>query len=488
LKRVCSRVLANVKSSDDNGTDPLSEIIQSLQAQEALPKQEAPHHKAQISSRNAPKPVTSSRYHVAARNEVRPKHERDDAGSSKLHSKPAFTDSPVCQPMSDQSNDEALWTIRSRMSSRPKTSAAACIDYTGENSDPSSRPSNRTTYTTYSTPATSIGHITAGGKRSYTQDEPAMPALDFYGLPSQGDSPSRDSAQVCAWMDEQFEHRHFQGSNGFEYPTNSLREFYPTLRPEEAEQLRQRMKRSSIRDKVQEYFRPGSSASNAPRRSSVASSIKNYIRPGSAAGSIRSITTDTSTRSRTQEHWSSIKRRLSNASRFSQRINRKGAADGDPTLPGESEIDLNRPLPPLPGLDSYKEKKTHIASLMKKVRSPKIDSSPAQGSIGSDYVVIPDDPTRRYSNLSIPPPFNMSTGSIGSVPTSLNAPSFTSQSRSSLERFQSRTSTAKAGIPVGVSPLSQSTTPKAELKKEGFAKRWGGKFSLGKKQKVVVAV
>src|SRR5437764_10101973 len=116
------------------------------------------------------------------------------------------------------------------------------------------------------------------------------------------------------------------------------------------------MKRSSIRDRVQEYFRPGSSLSHAPQRSSVASSIKHYIRPGSSAGSIRSVATDTSTRSRTQEHWSSIKRRLSNGSRYSQRNSRKATAERDTTLPVEKEIDLNRPLPPLPGLDSYKEK------------------------------------------------------------------------------------------------------------------------------------
>jgi hypothetical protein len=465
--------------------------------------QEPPHQKAQISSRSAPKPITSSRHQAAARNEVRPKHERDNAGTSNLHSKPAFTDSPAGQPISAHSNDNALWTIRSRMSSRPKTSAAACVDYVGENSDPSSRPSNRTTYTTYSTPATSIGYTAAGGKRSYTQDEPAMPALDFYGSPaldfygspalnfygspSQGDSPSRDNAQVCAWMDEQSEHRHFQASNGFEYPANSLREFYPPLRPEEAEQLRRRMKRTSIRNKVQEYFRPASSASNAPQRSSVAGSIKNYIRPDSSSGSIRSIATNTSTRSRTLGHWSSIKRRLSNASRYSQRSNRGGAADRDPNLSGETEIDLNRPLPPLPGLDSYKEKKTHIASLMKKAQSAKIHSSPAADRIGSGYVVIPDSPTRRYSNHSISPNFNMSTASIGVTPTSLNASSFISESQSSLDRVQSRPYTAKAGITIGVSPLSQYTTAKTPLKKEGFAKRWGGKFSLGKRQKVVVA-
>jgi hypothetical protein len=491
LKWICSLVLANIKSSDDNNADPLSEIIQSLQAQEALPLKDTHSHKVQISARTAPKLAASSRHHVAARNEIRPRHERDDTGPFNVPSKPAFTDSPTALPISANSNEEALWAIRSRMSSRPKTSAAACIDYTGENTDPSSRPSNRTTYTTYSTPATSIGYTTGGGKKSYTQDEPAMPTLDLYGLLSQGDSPSRDSTQVSAWMDEQFEHRHLHGSNGFEYPTNSLREFYPTARQEEAEQPRPQAKRTSVRTNIQEYFRPGSSSSNAPHRGSIASNIKNYIRPGSSAGSIRSVTTNTSTRSRTQEHWSSIKRKFSNASRISQRSNRKGAegAERDQNLQGETEVDLNRPLPPLPGLDSYKEKKTHIASLMKKVQSTKVNSNAAADSTSLDFPVIPDGPTQRYSNHSVPMSFNnMSTASIGSTPTSLNVPSFIHKNSSSLERLQSRPHAAKSGVSVGVSPLSQSTVPRTEPKKEGFTKRWGGKFSLGKKPKVIVAL
>ena len=487
LKFTCGLVLANVKSSDDSGTDPLSAIIQSLQAGEALPVHAAPRHKAQTSARTAPKPAASSRHHVA-RNEVRPSHERDPAGTFKLPSKPAFTDSPIAQPTSGHGNDEAIWAIRSQISSRPKTSAAACIDYAGENTDPSSRPSNRTTYTTYSTPATSIGNTTGGGKKSYTQDEPAMPTLDLYGLLSQGDSPSRDGAQVRAWMDEQFDHRHIRGANGFEYPTTSLREFYPTPHQEDTEQVSPQLKRNSIRTNIQEYFRPGSSASNAPHRTSIASNIKNYIRPGSSAGSIRSVASNTSTRSRTQEHWSSIKRKLSNASRMSQRSSRKGAEEAgrDGHILREGEVDLNRPLPPLPGLDSYKEKKTHIASLMRKVQKPKPSPNVAANNTSMDHPVLPDGPTQRSSNNTIPTSFNnTSTTSLGSSPSSMNALSFACESSSSLERLQSR---SHAGVVVGVSPLSQSTVPKTESKKEGFAKRWGGKFSRGKKSKPVVAI
>src|ERR1700733_60572 len=198
LKLICRLLLADVKNSDDNGTDPLSEIIQSLQTREALPLQGAPRHKVQISGRAASKPAISSRNNTAKRNEFRPRNDREDAGGFNILSKPAFVESPTALPLSAHSNDEAIWAIRNKMNSRPKTSAAACIDYTGENTDPSSRPSNRTTYTTYSTPATSIGFPTSGGKKSLTHDGPTMPMVDLHNLLSQGDSPSQDNAQVRA--------------------------------------------------------------------------------------------------------------------------------------------------------------------------------------------------------------------------------------------------------------------------------------------------
>jgi hypothetical protein len=489
LKLICRLLLADVKNSDDNGTDPLSEIIQSLQAREALPLQGAPRHKVQISGRAASKPVASSRNNTAKRNEVRPRNDREDAGAFNILSKPAFTESPTAQPLSAHSNDEALWAIRSKMSSRPKTSAAACIDYTGEHTDPSSRPSNRTTYTTFSTPATSIGFPTSGGKKSFTHDGPAMPMVDLYNLLSQGDSPSRDNAQVRAWMEEQYEHRHLNGPNSHDYSTNSLREFYSTSRPEEVEQARSGGKRNSIRTNIQEYFRPASSASNLARQSSIAS-IKKYIRPGSSAGSVRSVTTNVSTRSKTQDHWSSIKRKLSNASQISQRNNRKDskAVDKDQHVQHEGGIDLNRPLPPLPGLDSYRERPTHIASLMKTNPKPKTDPTPAENT-SAEHFIKPDKPIERPSNHSIPiSSKNMSTASLRSTPMSPNAVSMAHKRSSSLERLQSRPHAAKAGISAAVSPLSQSTVPKADSKKEGFAKRWGGKLSRSKKPKAVAAV
>jgi hypothetical protein len=487
LKLICRLLLADVKNSDDNGTDPLSEIIQSLQTREALPLQGAPRHKVQISGRAASKPVASSRNNTAKRNEFRPRNDQEDAGGFNILSKPAFVESPTALPLSAHSNDEAIWAIRGKMNSRPKTSAAACIDYTGENTDPSSRPSNRTTYTTYSTPATSIGFPTSGGKKSLTHDGPAMPMVDLHNLLSQGDSPSRDNAQVRAWMEEQYEHRHLNGPNSH-YSTNSLREFYSTSRLEEVEQARSGGKRNSLRTNIQEYFRPASSASNLPRRSSIAS-IRNYIRPGSSAGSVRSVTTNISIRSRTQDHWSSIKRKLSNASQISQRNNRKDSkvVDKDQHAQHEGGIDLNRPLPPLPGLDSYKERPTHIASLMKTKRKPRTDPAPADNA-STEYFIKPDKPTERSSHHSIPiSSKNMSTASLRSTPMSPNAANLAHKRSSSLERLQSRSHAAKAGVGAAVSPLSQSTVPKADSKKEGFAKRWGGRLSRSKKPKAVAA-
>jgi hypothetical protein len=68
-----------------------------------------------------------------------------------------------------------------------------------------------------------------------------------------------------------------------------------------------------------------------------------------------------------------------------------------------------------------------------------------------------------------------------------NAASSALKRSSSLERLQSKSQAAKAGVGVGVSPLSQSTVPKADCKKESFAKRWGGKLSRSKKPKAAAA-
>jgi hypothetical protein len=124
---------------------------------------------------------------------------------------------------------------------------------------------------------------------------------------------------------------------------------------------------------------------------------------------------------------------------------------------------------------------------MKTKQKPRTDSTPTDNA-SMEYFIKPDKPTERYSNHSYPmSPSNMSTASLGTMLRSLNATSFAYESSSSLETLQSRPHAAKAGVGVGVSPLSQSTVPKADSKKEGFAKRWGGKFSRGKKPKAVAA-
>jgi hypothetical protein len=124
---------------------------------------------------------------------------------------------------------------------------------------------------------------------------------------------------------------------------------------------------------------------------------------------------------------------------------------------------------------------------MKTIQKPRTDPAPSDNA-SVEHFIKPDKPTERYSNHSIPMSSNnMSTASLGSMPTSLNAASFVHKRSSSPERLQSRPHAAKAGAGVGVSPLSQSTVPKADSKKDGFAKRWGGKFSRSKKPKAVAA-
>lgn len=475
LKEVCRLVLTNVKSTDDSGTtDPLSDIISSLQAQEALPKQD--NHTVDPLASDVPhfaaitvEPYARPKYSGAAGEALRPVSTRNDsslAGGVLGHTK-----------------EETLSILQKRMSSRPKTATAVGTDYTAETTNPSSKTSNRTTF---STPATSIFTTGTSGRVSKrcTQlgtgsatDIPAVPRLSLLGPPSGAESPSH----VYAWMDEQSQ-RHSQ-EEAATAPTIALKDFYPT------QPLSQ--ERNSVRDNIKEYFRPGSSNGKGSRRQSTfGANIMNYVRPGSAvsvkthetnlrpssaAGSARSIT---STRSRTHEKWSSFKKRLSSASRTSPGKDLVSLEYGDRNdyFQQDSQVNLNRPLPALPGLDSYKEKPTHIASLMVNVSPRKADSVMPPPSNKKNA-------KQRHSNISIPAAWPGSTISIVN-----GSEGKTAKSTTSLGSPPMRPYTAKSGNNhnPGFSPLSQSTVPKADAKK-GFAKWWGGKFAVGKKARVVVA-
>ena len=267
-------------------------------------------------------------------------------------------------------DDPALNNIGESLHSGPKTSAAACIDYSGASGE-SSKSTSRS-YTDYdnkfprptSTAATSAA-LTPG-------DDKKAPSFDYNRRPSYGSShhrhpsdesyQSEESEQVKLWKQKkllirQAEDRYYNSGRA--------------ARPGSRSSKRSRSKLSVREDGDSDYERPLSRASSIG--SSIASGISNYIRPRASHDSMRSEYTNTSGISRSVSRSSSVGRRGSWWKGSSLR--RKGSWSSFRTARPEEEEprkhrknggpNLNRPLPALPGLDQYKEAKTHIGQLMK---------------------------------------------------------------------------------------------------------------------------
>ena len=267
-------------------------------------------------------------------------------------------------------DDLAANNVPDSLHFRPKTSAAACIDYSGGSGE-SSKSTSRS-YTDYdnkfprptSTAATSAA-LTPG-------DDRKAPSFDYNRRPSYSSSHHRrpsdesyqgeESEQVKLWKQKKLLIQ--QAENRY---NNSGR----AARPGSRASKRSRSKLPMREDGDSEYERRLSRASSIG--SSIASGISNYIRPRASNDSLRSECTNTSDLSRSVSRSSSVGRRGSWWKGSSLR--RKGSWSSFRSARPEEEEprkhrknggpNLNRPLPALPGLDQYKEAKTHIGQLMK---------------------------------------------------------------------------------------------------------------------------
>ena len=267
-------------------------------------------------------------------------------------------------------DNPALEQIRDSLQFRPKTSADACIEYSGASGE-SSKSTSRS-YTDYdnkfprptSTAATSAA-LTPG-------DDKKAPSFDYNRRPSYGSSHHRrpsdesylceESEQVKLWKQkklliQQAEDRYNKSGRA--------------ARPGSRASKRSRSKLSMREDGDPEYERPLSRASSIG--SSIASGISNYIRPRASQDSMRSTFSNTPGLSRSGSRTSSVGRRGSWWK--GSGLRRKGSWSSFRSVRPEEEEprklkknggpNLNRPLPALPGLDQYKEAKTHIGQLMK---------------------------------------------------------------------------------------------------------------------------
>lgn len=251
--------------------------------------------------------------------------------------------------------EEQLAKLRAAVDTRPKTSAAACIDYTDPSADTSNSTSRSTT--TYEDSARPISTGLSSLDAILGDEKPSSPCNMRVSeqILLDGLSASLADASAKAWMAQELSRRRAECGNG------------RSARP---------ANRSSTQPKQSEPERPSSRAGTI---ASVRDGIKDYIRPRASMDGLRSTqprkdsfrpsSSESKDMKGFEKNWwrSSGLRRKESWTSFR---NSKPAQEDGLGLEDEGP-NLNRALPALPGLDQYQEKREtpkHIAQLMRPSR------------------------------------------------------------------------------------------------------------------------
>ncbi|MCJ1484967.1 hypothetical protein MMC06_005140 [Schaereria dolodes] len=371
-----------------------------------------------------------------------------------------------------RSSEDPLAEIRANLDSRPKTSAAACIDYTGPSVDTSASTSR--TNTTYdgirpSTGLTSLAITPGNEKRS-----PAVNQRVSEQILGHRQSACMADATAKAWMAQELNRRRKEAYHG------------GAVRPPS---------RSSLSS-----HRPAEPERPVSRAGSIKSGIKEYIRPRASMESVRSTRSDSGF-SRSNSHGTNSK---AGSWWRGNALRRKGswssfrsakADDNDDELVisygKDGSPDLNRSLPPLPGLDQYKEKKaapTHIAQMMR-AGNNNAGPKPAKNK-NRRSVVVGDDglertrsgENQRQRMLRIAVEEKMRVGSI-SPPTSPGIHSLPNGHQHSLSSISNGPGLGNRYKETAVMVQEVPKTPTSN-KKEGFRRRLSRFFTGSDKSAV----
>ena len=284
----------------------------------------------------------------------------------------------------EEEQEDSLFQIRAALESRPKTSAAACIDYSGPSEDTSASTSRSQT-TDYShakrpisTSLTSINTPGEDKRLSFTNQRISEQILQ------DGASASLADATAKAWMMQELARRRAEAKTGPARPAS----------------------RASAKP-ASESDRPRSRAGSLA--GSVLEGVRDYVRPRASMDSLRSSRSDSGL-SITQSRSSSIKGRdsrsgwraqLRRRGSFSSWRNTKPHQD-EATSPQAGAPNLNRELPALPGLDQYKEKKpkpAHIAQIMRAPRQKKSKDAAFQQHYAPPPIAAPLSPEEEQRRL-----------------------------------------------------------------------------------------
>ena len=365
-KHIEDRNAKNVQRSEraqPNG-DPET-IFTRRNRRDASGPEPSPHIQLRTNPRNVPKASSFARQHQIPC--------ADDVHFEPLE--PTHTTVSATNRQRKPISDDPLSQIRAELDTRPKTSAAACVDYNGPSAGTSA--STTRTNTTYdlrpSTGLTSLA-LTPADRKSASSAHQRVSEQVLRD--TQAASVADEKAK--AWMSQELARRR----------ANSTTSLGPRPLSRQTSQ--------SL-----ESARPQS------RSGSLREGIREYIRPKASMESMRSTRSETNL-SRSDSHGSSGK---SGSWWRGGVLRRKGSWSSFRSARPEDEeqahvsggkergLDLNRTLPPLPGLDQYKEKKPtpmHISQLMRPTgnNSTNAGNRPAPLNI-SKKTVIDDDGLER---------------------------------------------------------------------------------------------
>ncbi|KAL9039605.1 MAG: hypothetical protein Q9214_004809 [Letrouitia sp. 1 TL-2023] len=272
--------------------------------------------------------------------------------------------------------DDPIEKIRRALDSRPKTSAAACIDYSGPSNESTGSSLRSTTsgdeFGRPSTGLTSLALTPGDDKRtSYTSGHIVEQIHHEGPLSSLADATAR------AWMAQELERRRAEYQNSGKAARPGSR---ATYRPQSVRSDRPPSRAGSIAgsmiDGFKDYIKPRMSSDSLRSRSEL-----DLSRTPSRNGSIRSTGGKT---------WSKVKNLRRKNSWSSFRSAKHDAEEEAATAP-DGGPNLNRALPALPGLDQYKEKKpkpTHIAQLMYGGRSKSEPKPRQQATLAGPHVPV----------------------------------------------------------------------------------------------------
>ena len=448
LKRFCAANLSKEQSPDDD----FAHILKYLATKPSQDVKPLKHDKHASFSFQPPKPFApgASTSKLPSKIVTQQRTNKREATGAVTSGGVDTANNALTQKPKFVANDDSvlLSDIRSKLDSRPKTSAAACIDYAEPISPVSNRTnSNRSNRTAYSTPYTSAGITPGQTSKRFSQSVPN------FAIPAE-----IDAADITALP--QFPDEHTSGD--------------PRIRHLE---VCNRSSLQAARDHLNTPSRLETSISRTrSRANSFRRSVREYIRPGSSAESIHSVHTTNSNaphdQSRSRRRISALKSKISNASlrsRESSNKLRSGYDDGDEYFIDADHLNLDRPLPPLPGLDSYRERPKHIGQMMKSIFTPNSQSrSRTTHNVvidgnGVERTMTADEERQRKEDLARACLEKMSMGSIGSAPTSptTQTTSHKHAVQSSLDGElggQSRPVTAGSGNGLGAVPLYKTTS------------------------------